>query len=836
MPGLLFCLFLLCGGSAFAGTTGILEGVVRDKATHELIPGVNVTISQLQRGAATDIDGAFQIPNIAAGHYEVRFSHIGHRAYTLKNVAIQPDLRTRLTVDLEPTDVELPEVTVVLEKPLIQTDVTGSTFQVTDFELNALPVDNVTDILHLKPGVTMEGNVRGGRTDEVLYLIDGLPVKDVLAGEMSVNLPKSSIAGMSITTGGFEPEYGNALSGVVNVVTKSGTNESHYLVKADKDNLFGGQQNSNTNDFDLSASGAIVNNALFYYASGSGTLTDTRWRQDFKNFFRSPIEKDFSGFGKVEYLFSPTTRLGTQVLYSHKDWRDYQFDWRFNLDGLPPEKRDSYRIALVLTQNVSDNFFYTASLSRYFLRSRIGEGSKEDIPSNQPYQYDFFLRYIVTGKEAWWSDTKQVSYTTKFDGTYHPAKDHLVKFGGELSLYDLHSDVVKYEPKRTYFGRPLINEPQLDYSTSYAYRPQSGSLYIQDKIDALSDGALLNVGLRYDFLNPTANRPAIEAIPASDTAYSFVSNQTVPAKWKHQISPRLGASMQVAENGYLFMNMGWYFQYPLFDYLYTGLDRAALARGLSALTGNPDLEPERTLAYELSIRYSFPGNLVASITYFSKQTTNLIDTKTFVPGDSKLVGTYGFAEYVNTPNADAHGFELTFSRERGNWFTGEISYTFMITEGTSGSAQDGFYIAQYGLPPATRTFPLSWDQTHTIKLTGTFIAPFGLTAMGVAEYHSGRPYTNYPTATGFEAVDGGLFSENNARMPSYMNLDIRAEQSFTLGFLPNGRPKVFVDIRNVLNRRNVKWMDSNGRIGGELNDPSGYYIGRRTHVGIQIDF
>jgi outer membrane receptor for ferrienterochelin and colicin len=186
------------------------------------------------------------------GHYEVRFSHIGHRAHTLKNVAIQPDLRTR---DLEPTDVELPEVTVVLENPLIQTDVTGSRFQVTDVKLNAFPVDNVTDILHLKPGVTMEGNVRGGRTDEVLYLIDGLPVKDVLAGEMSVNLPKSSIAGMSITTGGFEPEYGNALSGVVNVVTKSGTNESHYLVKADKDNLFGGEQNSNTNDFDLSASG-----------------------------------------------------------------------------------------------------------------------------------------------------------------------------------------------------------------------------------------------------------------------------------------------------------------------------------------------------------------------------------------------------------------------------------------------------------------------------------------------------------------------------------------------------------------------------------------------------
>jgi outer membrane receptor for ferrienterochelin and colicin len=165
----------------------------------------------------------------------------------------------------------------------------------------------------------------------------------------------------------------------------------------------------------------------------------------------------------------------------------------------------------------------------------------------------------------------------------------------------------------------------------------------------------------------------------------------------------------------LFVNGGWYFQYPLFDYLYSGLDQAALAKGLSAVTGNPDLEPERTKAYEISVKYSFPHDIVVSGTYFKKESTNLIDTKTFIPGDSKLAGSFGFAEYVNTPFVNASGFELVVTRERGEWITGEFSYTYMTTEGVSGSASDGFYIAQFGLPPAKRIYPLSWDQPHTFK-------------------------------------------------------------------------------------------------------------------------
>jgi outer membrane receptor protein involved in Fe transport len=351
-----------------------------------------------------------------------------------------------------------------------------------------------------------------------------------------------------------------------------------------------------------------------------------------------------------------------------------------------------------------------------------------------------------------------------------------------------------------------------------------------------AEGILLNAGVRYDFLAPTAERPNIEAIPLADTAYTFVLTGTVPASFKQQISPRLGAALQIAERGYLFVNLGWYFQYPLFQYLYTGLDRVALARGISAITGNPDLEPERTKVWELALKYTLPLDIVASVTYFRKESTNLVDTKTFVPGDSKLAGGFGFAEYVNNPYGEARGLEFVITRNRGEWVTGELSYTYMVAEGVSGSSSDGFYVAQYGLPPGRRVYPLSWDQRHTVKGTLILTPVPSVTVSSVLEWHSGRPYTHYPTSTGFETINGGVFVQNNERMPQYANVDLRVEHVFRPSWWPESAMTLYMDCRNVLNERNVAWMDSNGRIGGELGDPSGYHIGRRTSLGLKVEF
>ncbi len=821
---------------AFAGTNGILEGIIKDKKTNEKLPGVTVLVIGTQQGTTTNAEGYYQVQNIRAGTYQIRFSYVGYQTLLIKNVIINPDVRTKMNVQLEQADVQLGEVVVVQEKPPIQRDVTGTTFTVSGDDIRLLPVDKVSDVVTYKAGVTAEGNVRGGKSTEVVYLVDGLPVHDVLSGGLKTDLPNSSISGLSLYTGGFEPEYGNALSGVVNIVTKTGTDEHRLFAKAAKDNLFGGTQVSKMNEVELSASGPVATDELFYIMSGSAVHSGTRWWQDFQLFFSGPIEKTYSAFGKLDYFMSPTMRLGAQILLSDRDWRDYEFNWRYNLDGIPPQHRTSYRVAAIFSHTVSDVFFYTASLSRFALNARIGEGAKENVVTKDPFQYDFFLQYVIDGHRTWWSKTTQANYTAKLDGTYKVSSEHLLKFGGEFNLYNLNSDIVKYEPRKTFFGKPLVNEPQLNFSSSYAYKPKSGSFYIQDKYDVPQSGILVNFGLRYDFLDPTANRPAIEAIPVSDTAFTFNVKQAVPARIKQQLSPRIGAATQVAENGYLFLNLGWYFQYPLFDYMYSGLDRVSIARGLTAVTGNPDLEPERTKSYEISLKYSFPHNIVASATYFKKETANQVDSKTFIPGDSKLAGSFGFAEYVNTPFAEASGIEIVVTRERGDWLTGELSYTLMNAEGVSGSADDGFYIAQYGLPPAKRVFPLSWDQRHTLKANLALTMPWDFTFTAYAQYHSGRPYTEYPTATGFDPVDSALFVQNNARMPQFLNVDLKAVQRFTFTWWEKATVAVYLDVRNVFNEHNVKWIDSNGMIGGELSDPSGYFIGRRTVLGLQVDF
>ncbi len=829
-------ILVMVSGYAIAGTNGILEGVVLDTHSREAVVGATILLVDAHRGTTTDSDGRFTLLNVRAGVYELRCSHLGYRGYTVKNLTVNPDRRTRVTLTLEPAEVEFGEITVIQERPLIQTDVTGTTYAVSGDEINSLPAQTVSEVIRLKAGVTAEGNIRGGKTTEVVYLIDGLPVQDVLTGELSTRLPNSSIVGLSIYTGGFEPEYGNALSGVVNIVTKGGTNDHRFFLRGQKDNLFGGTQVSRTNEFEVSASGPVQMDKIFYFGSLNGLYTDTRWWQDFQYLISGPIDKQVNGFGKVDVLFTPVLRVGAQVLYSHRAWRDYEFNWRFNLPGLPAERRTSYRVAALLSHTPSESFFYTASISRFFLTSRIGDGSPADLPLREPYEYDFFLRYVIRGNRLWWSQTDQETYAAKLDGTLKLSQNHLMKFGGEVSFYNLQSDLVKYEPRKTYFGKPLTDAPLLDFSSAYAYHPRSGALYIQDKADFLKEGILLNFGLRYDFLDPTAERPAIEAIPVADTAYAFAAAGSTPARLKHQLSPRIGAAMQLAENGYLFVNLGWYFQYPLFDYLYTGLDRVAIAKGISAITGNPDLEPERTKSYEISVRYVLAYDIVASVTYFKKETTNQVDAKTFIPGDSKLAGTYGFAEYVNNPFADATGYELLVSRERGEWITGEVSYSYMNANGTSVSAQDNYYIAQYGLPPATRVYPLSWDQRHTLKALLQVSTPWSVGLSVAAEYHTGRPYTNYPTSTGFEPVDKRLFVQNNARMPGYLNADLKLEAYLRPDWWPGSRLKVYLDVRNVTNARNVQWVDSNGRIGGELGDPSGYFIGRRTYVGAQIEF
>ncbi len=831
---LLFIVSTVLHAQLPAPTTGRIDGVVRDRATREPLVGVNIVIDGTTTGTVTDIDGKYSLLRIEPGTYTVKYQLVGYATTTLQNVIVTAGKSVVHDISLELSAVELREIIVEAQRTILQPEQTGTIQRITSAEIALMPVTQYQEAVRMQAGTTLEGNIRGGKTTEVIYLVDGMPVQDVMSGGSNSELPTSSIAELTIQTGGFEAEYGNALSGVVNVITKTAPSTHQFMVHAAKDDLAGTAHNKTT-QVEATAGGPIIANSLSYYASLNWRQSGTRWWQDFVKTFPGDIERSLSGFGKLDYVVDADTRLSGQLLVSQLEARDYEFSWRFNLAGIPPRERTSLRAAAILTHLFSTNTIFTARVSHSITENFIADGPKSAINPNDIYQYDLFLQYIVSGKRNLWSRTEQQLTLIKSDISTQFEGGHLFKTGGELYLYTIDADITKYEPQKSYFGKPLVTEPPLNFSTTYTYRPYSGSAFIQDKFEVKKSGMIVNLGGRVDFLDPRASRPAIELIPVSDNEFTTQYKGEIAASPKVVFSPRFGISIPYSPTGAIFLNYGHYVQFPLFDYMYSGLDVVAQQRGVSAVVGNPDLKPEKTKAWEISIRQALTDEYVLNILYFRKETENQVDSKTFVPTDSKAAGDYGFAEFVNNPTAQAEGIEARIRKIAGEFLKGEISYTFMLAQGLSENATQGLNLAQYGIEPYTTPFYLSWDQRHTVKISASLSLPYGINAEMFYNFNTAKPYTFYPSRDGFTPLDTTLlFVPNNRRMENYSAADLKVSKS--LPVTETVRAIAYLDIRNLFNDRNVRWFDASGRIGGELADPGAYYVGFRALAGVRFEF
>ena len=206
----------------FSGTTGKIAGKVINASTGEPLFAVNVIVEGTTLGAATDMQGNYVILNVPPGVYTVRASAVGFKTVRVTNVRVSVDQTTRVDFKLEEAAIELgEEVVVVAERPLVQRDLTSTSSKVSSDIIAKLPVENFTDIINLQAGV-VEGHFRGGRIGEVAYMIDGIPVNDVFSNTYAIQVENHAIQEMEIVTGTFNAEYGQAMSGVVNIVTKEG--------------------------------------------------------------------------------------------------------------------------------------------------------------------------------------------------------------------------------------------------------------------------------------------------------------------------------------------------------------------------------------------------------------------------------------------------------------------------------------------------------------------------------------------------------------------------------------------------------------------------------------
>jgi len=221
--------WLLIMGSQIilAGTAGKLTGRITDATTGEPLIGVNVIIAATGQGAASDVDGRYYILNVPPGEYDLRCSMIGYSEQHIQGVRVMVDLTTTQDIAMQASIIEGDVVTVTADRSMIQADITHAQANISSAELEALPVESFQAAVSLQAGVVVDASgaihIRGGRSSEVAYLIDGIPVTNSYGQNMGVGIENNAIQELQVISGTFNAEYGQAMSGIVNIITKDGS-------------------------------------------------------------------------------------------------------------------------------------------------------------------------------------------------------------------------------------------------------------------------------------------------------------------------------------------------------------------------------------------------------------------------------------------------------------------------------------------------------------------------------------------------------------------------------------------------------------------------------------
>ena len=248
-------LLLLFIAQTRASTTGKIAGTLTDKANGQPMFGATIVVVGTSLGAASDVNGNYTILEVPPGTYSLKISFIGYNTITVNDVVVNIDQTTRIDVSMESKAIEIGETVVLAQRNLIKPDVATSVVAVTDKEVKQLPITNVISAIGLQAGVSggwgsnpnwanqpdniktysrqnvsVQGGlgIRGGGGDNILFMLDGVTLRDPRNNEPITSVPLSAVKEVSVERGGFNAEYGQVRSGIINVVTREGEKSGYY--------------------------------------------------------------------------------------------------------------------------------------------------------------------------------------------------------------------------------------------------------------------------------------------------------------------------------------------------------------------------------------------------------------------------------------------------------------------------------------------------------------------------------------------------------------------------------------------------------------------------------
>ncbi|MEE9168083.1 MAG: TonB-dependent receptor [Candidatus Neomarinimicrobiota bacterium] len=545
VPRFLPVLLCLVATYAFAGTTGKIVGKVVDAETREPLIGANVIVEGTTMGAATDWEGGYIILNVAPGSYTIRAEMIGYQAIRVLDVEVSADFTTHTDFELTSTILEMEAVSVIAERPIIKMDLTSTKAIVGAETISQMPVEEIGDILELQAGIIKGSDnkihIRGGRSSEILYLIDGISVSDPFSGEIAVEVENNVIQELTVVSGTFNAEYGRAMSGIVEIITKDGGRElsgniSTYLgdYLSFDDGVFWNINDMSPNgltNIQVSLNGPIpgFGKKLTFFASGrnysdKGWLYGRRWvtpgylDQSNPDSVFWAVEPGDSAFvsmnffwkttaqGKLTFRPLPKIKLSYGVFWDNSNYRVYDQLFRFNPDGDYKHFKNALTQIFSLNHTLSATTFYTFKLSNIATHY---ERNVFDDPFNPEYVdvEAYRGRFYDGGTKLWHVSRRTTSYGGRFDLLSQVTNNHQTKTGFEITKYTMTYKDFKVLLDRSTDYMPAIGEDvpgNINYN-NYEHRPLEVAVYIQDKMEF--EDMIVNVGIRFDYFDPAGKVP-----------------------------------------------------------------------------------------------------------------------------------------------------------------------------------------------------------------------------------------------------------------------------------------------------------------------------------------